>query len=115
MEKYGLRYDSIRRFSEHYQSTSLPLYHSPFYPKQKEVAIKGTLFPHYILGLYDLEHDCFVLNPYIFKQSRLALENVPAAGFKIDQSDFYEWIRETGYFGYVKRQPSGIYTDERHC
>jgi hypothetical protein len=113
-DKHSLSYYSIDRFHKRYQYTGLPLYHKTFYPRQKEVAIKGALFPHYILGFYNPEHKCFVVNPHIFNQSDLALRYVPISGFQIDQSSFDELIKETGYTGYVQRQWNGIYSDRFH-
>ncbi|MBX3054086.1 MAG: hypothetical protein KF753_21620 [Caldilineaceae bacterium] len=114
LHKHGISHFTALEFHKRYQHTGLPLYNRTFYPRQEEVAIKGALFPHYILGLYDLEHNHFVLNPYIFEQSELALKYVPISGLQIDQTLFDDLIKDTGYTGYVQRQWNGIYSDKFH-
>jgi len=79
------------------------VYSNNFYPKQNEVSIKGGLFPHFILGICNLEDNNFIVNPHVFKQSEKELEFAPQQGLIIDQSNFEKEIKKTGYAGYVTR------------
>ncbi len=108
--KYAMNLSLAHKFKKDYESTSLPFYKTDFYPEQKELSIKGALFPQYILGLYDLEHNYFVVNPHIFKQPKDILSQVPSKGLIINQTDLKKMIQETGYKRYV-RCIQGIYLD----
>ena len=82
----------------------LPIYSENFYPSQKEVSVKGALFPHFILGVFDLESQLFIANPHIFApQNSNSVDLVLEQGLIIDQDNFGDFIKGTGYSGYVKR------------
>ena len=73
------------------------------------------MFPHFILGIYDLEYEYFIVNPHIFKHSEEDIKFVPQQGFIIDQSNFEEEIKQTGYAGYVTRwNITDTYSDDFH-
>jgi hypothetical protein len=99
------------------QEIALPVFTEDLYPEQHELAIKGALFPHRILGYYDLEFDYFVTNPHIFEQPEGYFPRILRDGFQIDQTRFEEVIAETGYSGYGTRwqlQDRHLYTDKFH-
>lgn len=100
---------TVKQIQENMESTSLPFYSSDLYPKQKEVSVKGGLFPHFILGYYDLEKRCFVVNSHVFSQTDD--HRVVQMGFSINQKGFEKAIEETGYSGYIVRYYNGLYLD----
>lgn len=71
----------------------LPLINDSFYPKENEYAIKGAIFPHFIIGLFDLNINRFVVNPWLFVDKVDWRED----GFDIDQSSFNDFIKSTNY------------------
>ncbi|MEA5515257.1 hypothetical protein [Nodularia sp. UHCC 0506] len=97
--KHCINAEISQEFHQHYQKQGLPIYSREIH-KQKEVAIKGTLFPQYILGLYDLESENFIINPYIFKKNSLQNFNI-LQGLYINQNKFRERIKETNLKVYV--------------
>jgi hypothetical protein len=100
LEKYGISRNTVVNFKTQYQHTGLPLYSDNFYPHQDEIAIRGALFPQFILGFEDLEHNYFVLNPYLLS-SNISPGYVPIHGLPIDQSKFEEVLKGTSYYAYV--------------
>lgn len=110
LREYGVNLSIIQAFNENMGRWGFPVYATDWYPKQKEVAIKGALFPHFILGFHDLEYNYFVVNPHIFEQPEHLLDCVPKDGLIINQENFEEMIRSTSYAGYVERR-DGVYSD----
>lgn len=101
VEERGISRDTIANFKIRYKYTNLPLYSDNFYPDQDELAIKGALFPQFILGLEDLENNYFVLNPHLFNLSQPSLGYVPINGIQIDQTQFEQTLEDTQYQGFV--------------
>lgn len=80
-------------------NSSLPIYNGKsLYPEQHEVAIKGALFAHHMLGVMVLKEsndEIFIANPHMFSN-----ENSPSSilkGLTFDQSDFKKRLGECGY------------------
>ncbi|MEJ8756799.1 hypothetical protein WG947_07335 [Pontibacter sp. H259] len=67
------------------------------YPNQQEVAVKGALFPHYILGVDLIGERRFIINPNIAHISEQDFFSVSTNGIPVDQSDFNSTIFDTGY------------------
>jgi hypothetical protein len=109
--KYGVSRSVLNSLYEEYRDTGIPLYKSELYDS-KEIAIKGALFPHYILGLQDLKNDIFIVNPHVFKQPSSRLVEIPLRGLEIEQNDFDQMINDTGYTGYVRRL-NDVYSDKK--
>lgn len=101
--KYGVNRFVLNKVYEEYSNTGMPLYKSELYEESQEIAIKGALFPHYILGLQDLENNNFIVSPHIFEQPDAGFIKVPSKGLWIDQKDFDQMINDTGYKGYLQR------------
>lgn len=80
-------------------SIGLPTYKpTGLYPKQREVSVKGALFPHLILGIELVDDRKFIINSNFNKHvNRANFERVAREGFAIDQSDFHSRIFDTGY------------------
>ncbi|WP_112478901.1 hypothetical protein [Vibrio variabilis] len=88
--------------SEHHQrivtGCGLPTYKSlGLYPRQREVAVKGALFPHFIIGIELVSEKRFVVNSQLFNVDFADFEQVSRQGFPIDQRDFSERVFNTGY------------------
>lgn len=101
--QYGLNSSILHNYQSFCSCVGLPPYASTFYPKQKEFAIKGSMFPHFILGAHDLERNYFIVNYHIFQQPEHLLDSVPTDGLIIGQENFEEMMDSTGYAGYVER------------
>ena len=71
----------------------LPLINDSFYPEENEYAIKGAIFPHFIIGLFDLSINSFIVNPWLFVDKVDWKED----GFDVDQSSFNDYIKSTNY------------------
>lgn len=110
--KYGVSRSVLNSLYEEYRDTGIPLYKTELYDSKK-IAIKGALFPHYILGLQDLGNDKFIVNPHIFKQPKSRLVEIPLSGLLIEQEDFDEMINDTGYTGYVRRMSDVYLVDKK--
>lgn len=109
--KYAVSQSSLDLLQELCDELGLPTYGSVLYPKQEEVAIKGALFPHFIIGLYDLKSGQFVVNPHIFNQSDNELSLVPTRGLTINQVDFDEFLRDTNYARGIELYRGGYFYD----
>ena len=70
---------------------------SGLYPRQREVAIRGGLLPHFMLGLERVDRGQFVVNPHILKMHRDKVQFVLEEGIKVEQEGFHDRIRETSY------------------
>lgn len=77
----------------------LPTYKATgLFPRQKEVSVKGALFPHFILGIELVDDEKFIINSNFNELSnRGDFEIVAKQGFSIDQSDFHNRIFDTNY------------------
>ncbi|MEA5617901.1 hypothetical protein VB711_08625 [Cronbergia sp. UHCC 0137] len=107
--KHGINAEISKEFYQDYERQGFPTYSREIH-KQEEVAIKGTLFPQYILGLYDLESENFIVNPYIFKKKNLQDFNI-LKGLYVNQDKFQARIKDTNLKVYV-RKTNDMYRDE---
>lgn len=71
----------------------LPLIKDSFYPEENEYAIKGAIFPHFIIGLFDLNSNSLIVNPWLFADKVDWKED----GFDVNQSSFNDFIKSTNY------------------
>ncbi|EOB3677329.1 hypothetical protein ACHELX_004230 [Vibrio vulnificus] len=100
--------------SEHHQSIvvscGLPTY-KPYglFPSQREVAIKGALFPHFIIGVELLDKKQFVVNSYALDLDENQFDYIARSGFDIDQSNFAQRILDTAYLAYGQTDLNGNY------
>jgi hypothetical protein len=103
---YGMSLSLALKFNEKYKDVEIPFYKSDFYPESSEISIKGALFPHYILGIYDLDQKTFIVNPHIFSnKSNKPIKKIIQEGFDIEQNDFKTMVAEkTKYAGFVLMQ-----------
>ncbi|MFT6916578.1 MAG: hypothetical protein ACJAWL_002919 [Motiliproteus sp.] len=98
--------------SDHHQwvitGCNLPTYKAlGLYPRQREVAVKGALFPHFILGVELISEKKFVVNSHFHEIDESDFEQVSKVGFSIDQSDFAERIFDTGYIRWGQKDLNG--------
>jgi len=109
---YGVSVLSNQIGNDVCQNVQLPIYKDNFYPDEKEVAIKGALFPHFILGLWDIENEVFIVNPHVFEQHKNHISHIPRKGLMIDKTLFEEEREKTGYAGHVIRWTNNTYSDD---
>ncbi|CAA9370324.1 MAG: hypothetical protein AVDCRST_MAG68-5686 [uncultured Gemmatimonadetes bacterium] len=81
------------------------------FPAQQEVAVKGALLPHFIIGVRDLTSDQFVPNPHLFVNHGLVPDEICEHGIPIDQSRFTDTIFDTGYGGFLEAERTGDFRD----
>lgn len=74
-----------------------PIYEALFY-EEKEVSVKGALFPQNIFGIKCLvgNKETFIVNPYIFATST-DLEKFPYIGIDVNQNTFFQEIHSTNF------------------
>lgn len=87
-----------------------PVYKEPFYPTQKEITMKGGLFPHYMLGYFRGRKNQFEINPHFFSTEK-AFSEIVDEGFNIDQSNFNRRLKETDYGAFFWAYNDGTYGD----
>lgn len=100
--------------SEHHQSIvvscCLPTY-KPYglFPHQNEVAVKGALFPHFIIGVELLDKKQFLVNSHALELDEKHFDSITRSGFDIDQSSFAQRILDTAYLAYGQTDLDGNY------
>jgi hypothetical protein len=79
-------YNFIRR--KVLERNNLPMYKMSFFPRQKEISLKGGFLPHYMIGYFYTEsgEKLFEINPTLFDELK---PNWIQKGFPIDQSLFF--------------------------
>ncbi|ELC3160022.1 hypothetical protein [Vibrio harveyi] len=99
--------------ADHHQrivnALQLPTYKSTgLFPKQREVSVKGALFPHFILGIELVDERKFIINSnFNMYGNRENFESISRQGFFIDQSDFHNRIFDTGYIRWGQTDLAG--------
>ncbi|EOG1931528.1 hypothetical protein ACQFZT_000593 [Providencia stuartii] len=83
-------------------ATGLPSYYPKgLYPEQNEIAVKGALFPHFLLGIELAGKNKFIINTNFINADNINnIESIARRGFNIDQQDFEKNIFDTGYIRY---------------
>jgi len=82
---------------------ALPTYKATgLFPHQKEVSVKGALFPHFILGIELVDEGKFIANTHCFNDDNQDFERISQFGFAIDQSNFENEIFDTSYIKWVQ-------------
>ncbi|HEC59848.1 MAG TPA: hypothetical protein ENI24_09815 [Methylophaga sp.] len=87
----------------------LPTYKpTGLFPKQREVSVKGALFPHFILGVELVNERKFIINSnFCEHDNRADFERIARHGFTIDQSDFHNRLFDTGYIRWGQTDLAG--------
>ncbi|WP_373708345.1 hypothetical protein [Kaistella sp.] len=74
----------------------LPIIKSDIFIHQKEITIKGALFPQDILGFVEISSNIFHVNPNLFNFPELS-DYMIINGIPTDQTDFFEVNSLTNY------------------
>ncbi|ROP62112.1 hypothetical protein EDF81_0594 [Enterobacter sp. BIGb0383] len=111
-QDYAIGPWEIEHHAKIIHATGLPQY-SPkgLYPDQNEIAIKGALFPQFLLGIELVGKDKFIINASFNKS--INKDNIPSIvqhGLVIDQSDFGNSIFGTGYIRYGESDGDGTFS-----
>ena len=100
--------------NEHHKivaKVQLPTYQPQgIFPDEKEVAVKGALFPHFITSVSLLSEHKEIINPAILHLNQQDVENAVKCGLPVNQDDFEELINSTGYSGYVCSHNNGEFS-----
>lgn len=93
------------------RTAGLPLYraNTGLYSEQREVALRGAIFPQLILGVDDRDQNRFVVNPHLLRMYSSTISRIRSEGIWIDQNGFELLINETGYRRYASVDPRGRY------
>ena len=62
-----------------------------------ELSVKGGLFPHFIIGIYEFNENRFVLNHNLFRTENRSINHVLKSGIKIDQTYFFNYLKKSNY------------------
>lgn len=96
------------------QKFKLPLYKSKgLFPKQKEIAVKGGLFPHNILGIELVAEKKFIVNNHLLECDESWFEYMVANGIVIDQTKFKSEIKKTPNENYIQRDFEGCISSKK--
>lgn len=112
-DKYAIASDIIEATAIICEQHDLPLIAGELYPDQYEVGLKGALFPHFIIGACRFRTGDFVVNPHLLEPNQ-RYDAVLRNGIFLDQTDFQQEIKDSGYNGYVSRTWHGQYVDVFH-
>lgn len=94
---------------------NLPAYEPRgLYPEQKEISVKGGLFPQFILGIELVKERKFIVNPHLFQYESLQFEDLIQYGIGFDQSDFAEMIKKTKLFHSINMDMDGCVSSMEH-
>lgn len=101
-EEYAIGPWEIEHHKKVVYGTGLPRYFPKgLYPEQNEIAVKGALFPQFILGIELVGEDKFIINNNFIKGVNMNnIKSISQYGFHIDQSNFERDIFDTGYIRY---------------
>jgi hypothetical protein len=93
------------------RNAGLPLYraNTGLYPQQREISLRGAVFPQFILGVDDCAQNRFIVNPHLLRMYRDSIPRIARNGIWIDQTGFDLHVRETGYMRYTSVHPPGRY------
>jgi hypothetical protein len=92
----------------------LPTFQSKgLFPSQNEVAVKGALFPQFMLGLELLDglKSYFIPNPHALEIANGSYDDVAIYGIQVNQTDFAERISETNYIRWNERDGEGRFEE----
>lgn len=86
-----------------YQPTSL-------FPEQKEIAVKASLSPRFLIGVQNFEENHLFVNPYISEIDPSQYDSCIRSGIPIKQDKFMEIIEKTNYMRWVNRDAEGNFS-----
>lgn len=99
--------------ADHHQriayAVQLPTYKAMgLFPKQREVSVKGALFPHFMLGIELIDDQKFIVNSNFSEFDNSSdFDRVARQGFTIDQSEFHTRVFDTGYIRWGQTDLAG--------
>jgi len=118
---YGVSRETLSSVEDLLVHRKLPIYKREIFPSQKELMIRGAIFPHHLLGYIDTKRNSFIVNSNFPFSTIESLENddvqlnyirmIIKNGFEIDQSNFHEFINNTDYVMGIQRCHNGIYSE----
>ena len=95
--------------------SNLPIYTpNGLFPSQKEIAVKGGLFPQFILGIELVDEKKFIVNPNLYQYEASQYEDLIKYGIQFEQSDFIEEIKETKLSDSIHMDAAGCISSVKH-
>lgn len=110
LNRIGINFNYLNQLKPRIKEIGLPIYETSFFPKQREITIKGGLLPQYILGYIRLSKNEFEINSHFFDSSS-DFENIMTSGIIIDQTDFHSALKETDFNGFFTLNCEDEYSD----
>lgn len=108
LKDFAISHEGMPGYDSFLINLGLPTYNEQaLHPDQHEVAIRGALFSHHILGLRVLCGDRFIVNPHLFSDEN-KVDSI-LKGLVIDQTGFAERLSDTGYASGVGISLNGNY------
>ena len=118
---YGVSRETLSNVEDLLVGRRLPIYEGEIFPNQKELMIRGAIFPHHLLGYIDTKRNSFIINSnFPFSEIENIEDNdvqssyihmIIKYGFEIDQSNFHQFINNTDYVMGIQRCHNGIYSE----
>ena len=90
-----ISYEDVCLYRSNIESLEFPVFKT-LYPEQQEVCLKCGILPHFMIGFYVPKKRTFVVNPALFRTTS-NMEKIIINGFDVDQSEFLEVLKKTGY------------------
>jgi hypothetical protein len=97
---------------EQIQIGELPILENSLFEKEEEVSFKGFILPHFILGVYDVQEKCFIINPPLMSAKDTDWIN---EGFEIDGDSFLEFIKKTKYKRFLTLHDNSEFKEKTIC
>lgn len=108
---YAIGPDDIYYHRHIIKKINLPEYYAKgLFPEQNEIAVKGALLPHFLLGIELIGENKFIINSNFANSDNMNnILRIAKSGFNIDQTDFKYMIFNTGYIRYGEVDEYGLF------
>ncbi len=81
--------------------------------KYHEILLVNGMFPHYILGIFEVEINRtpqFIMNPYLYEVLKQNEQFDYVNGLAINQENFFEYAKSLGYKNYFMAKENKVST-----
>ncbi|WP_044414956.1 hypothetical protein [Halarcobacter anaerophilus] len=104
MEEIGIDEGYLDGFKTYQSFSAFPLIKKTVFPEEKEFSVFGALFPHNIIGIYDLKKDKTIINSHLFLNNNPNdLELCANEGFDIPIYYFDRSFKDSTYVKGVEK------------
>lgn len=104
MEEIGIDEEYLNDFKTYKEFSVFPIIKKTVFPEEKEFSVFGALFPHNIIGIYDLKKDKIIINSHLFLNSNPDnLDLCAKEGFDIPIHYFQGSFKDSTYIKGVRK------------